>query len=491
MLFFSFFCGVMKVFILLIFLALLSTEFGYSQNICFKLYGETVFLEGDSSFVKKKFRCNCFDTASVSRFDNRLLAKFENSGYPFVKLVTDSVVIDSSANVSLFKTLYKSRHYTVSSIWLPSPQNINARSVYALTGISPGSEYSSKQLHKAQRALSKSDMFEVIQPLQTEFYSDSLAIWFFLKSLKSNRLSLTAALSKDQSENKYFLTGIVDIFLKNNFGRGETIGFDWTGAGKGSQRLNALLSFPFVFNLPLNPEASLFFEKSDTSCLKISPSVSAKFYINDCISLGVLWQLTRVISSDTLSDFGKTRINLYGVSIGTDIGNKKTFFKSDISLLSGQKQSDSLYFPMFRISVAYKMRLQLYQNIFFESRLQSQAMLCKTPFSVYEMYSFGGTSSLRGFDAASLRADMFATIQNNVRYVAGNNFSLFGFYDLGYYQKHLENNYVSDFPSGLGFGTGFVHGGVNIDFAWALGYEFGQLKSFKDTRLHFGISLMF
>ena len=108
---------------------------------------------------------------------------------------------------------------------------------------------------------------------------------------------------------------------------------------------------------------------------------------------------------------------------------------------------------------------------------------------VNDLYRFGGTRSLRGFNEEALQSSNYTMVSLEYRYILGGN----AFFQLFANAAYMENNSSSptavrsDIPYGFGAG---VHLDVNsgiLSLAYALGSEQGNPIRFSLAKIHFGI----
>ena len=73
--------------------------------------------------------------------------------------------------------------------------------------------------------------------------------------------------------------------------------------------------------------------------------------------------------------------------------------------------------------------------------------------SIYqnELYRFGGTNSLRGFNEESIFATTKTILTFEYRFLLDQNSAVFAFFNQGFYEN-TSLNYVKDMPYGFGFG---------------------------------------
>ena len=135
----------------------------------------------------------------------------------------------------------------------------------------------------------------------------------------------------------------------------------------------------------------------------------------------------------------------------------------------------SLFFPLGKKSTAVGL-------------ISGKQLITETVF-VNDLFRFGGTRSLRGFNEESLLANSYTMIGLEYRYLLGENafFQLFANAAYTENKSDPELGLVTDFPYGFGAG---VHLDVNsgiLTLAYALGSEQGNGIKFNQAKIHFGI----
>jgi outer membrane protein assembly factor BamA len=107
--------------------------------------------------------------------------------------------------------------------------------------------------------------------------------------------------------------------------------------------------------------------------------------------------------------------------------------------------------------------------------------------SIYqnELYRFGGTNSLRGFNEESIFATTKALLTFEYRFLLDKNSAVFAFFNQGFYEN-TSVSYVKDQPFGFGFG---ISAGTNLGIfrlAYALGKEFNNPLQLNAGKIHIG-----
>lgn len=103
--------------------------------------------------------------------------------------------------------------------------------------------------------------------------------------------------------------------------------------------------------------------------------------------------------------------------------------------------------------------------------------------SLSDLFRFGGMNSIRGYVENQFIGSRIFWSNLEYRFLTNYTDYISAFFDYGYYYRDIQNEKVSNFKYGYGFGAGFqtALGLLKVNFA------LGEGDTFSRGKIHFGI----
>lgn len=455
----------------------------YAQktSICIKNINENTLIEKN---------INKFSQKKVNNFVNKNVLYLADNGFPFAKIVLDSVFVDS-LKIKYFYRLEKGIFYIIENIFLPSENKLFPKTIYNEIGIYKNSPYNYSKIKNISNLLNNSDLYIEKMPTQIEYHNSGADIYLFLEKKCVNFVSGLLTLDYDENEKKYFPSGNFSLNLKNNFSHGENFSFVWKGYSHNSQNLNININYPYIFKTNVTSSFLLNYTKTDTTALNVNLNVGLNFKITENFNSGVSLKLKNLMPIDTSRHIYKVSANYYSSDFYFRFIKNKAKINCSSSFYLGKRKIENDKNPALGTNLFFNGKISVYQNIRLDFDYKFQLDFCKTQTSFYEKNMFGGVNYLRGFDENYFHADGFFTLQNNVRFLFSNNINLFCFYDYGYYYLMLNNYKSNDYPMSAGLGMGINSGNFNVEIFWAASRENRKFLPLYNSKINISLQLIF
>jgi outer membrane protein assembly factor BamA len=453
----------------------------------------------DNDFVNKPFNID-----AVNSLKNKLLAVYQNNGYPFATIYLDSInIVDNTiaANLKANTILL----YKIDSI--RNVGNLKLKSIFLqrYLAIKNGSTYNITALQDVDRRLRELPFAEMIQTSYLEMLGSGAALRLNLNNKKSSEASAIFGLQQDVSNvGKYILTGDINFDLKNLFGAGEGFLLKYQSLQPKSPRLNIGFDKPYIFNSQYGLNFLADFYKRDTSFVQLNAQLGFQFEVAKFQTIKVFLQrqstgllpegvdTARIRVRKILPNIIDVAANNFGfvyefrntnykfnpvkgndIVLQTTIGTK-TIKKSNtiLSIVQPGFNYESLYDNIALKS--YQIRVKLNAAHYFK---MSKTSTIKTAanFGLYnspaifrnDVFQIGGNKLLRGFDEESIFATNYVVTTAEYRSLLTLNSYLFGFVDAGltktkFFNTDASNNFIS---TGLGILYETKAGLLNISLA--------------------------
>jgi hypothetical protein len=447
-----------------------------------------------------------FETLSKTIFNH-----FENNGYPFARLqkieieFTDSLIktmlVLERMEYMVFDTLSRVGNVQISRFFLENH-----------LGIIPGQPYSEKLVQQAGSRLQELDFAGLSSPLQLSFMPGKARLYLPLQKIRANRFDGVAGLSGSQNDEQPFqITGILNLYLSNTFGMGEFLDLSWRALGQGTQRLDLKGGFPYPFRLPVNTGIEFGLHRQDTSWLQIRTIPSLRFQTSASVSWGAFMDYTRssLISTRQYENITVPPRNLdftsrlYGIefnkrtlaftrnllqrghliNISTAAGNREIIKNSNLpEIIYEEMDLKSL---QINIRARAKFRLKVSDRSTFSIDNRT-AWLNGQNLPENQLYRLGGFQTLKGFDEFSMLASAYFTSNLEYRFFTGQMSFFSLFINGGWYEQKAGNQYINDFPVGMGTGINLETQAGIFALYFAVGRQNQVPFEFRNAKIHVG-----
>mgnify|MGYP003507235381 FL=1 len=451
-----------------------------------------------------------FNQQEIELNIEQLLTGFENSGYPFAKIQITSVnVYQDSVNKENFADLYlniiSGEVNKIDRIEIQGNTSTKDYVIIRELRIGSGEPYMQNKIEEFPKRLNRLRFFEPISIRQ--FYINSKKEGVLLIEVKEKNTNnfdgIIGYIPPGKDESSGYVTGLVNISLRNLFGTGRAASIKWNKYNRNSQELDLRYLEPWLFSFPLNVNLGLYQRIQDTTYVQRKIEGSLDYLATEDISAGVMFASETVVPTvranpvftvynssyvttganlkiDTRDDpYAPTEgilfINSYSFSIKTINGPVEYFTPSLSTSVDLQRFASSFYF-FYELFARQIVALGL-----------NAKELRGSSFEDSDLYRLGGTNSLRGY-----REDQFLGSRifwSNLEYRALLTRRSYGFvfFDTGYYLRPEEPD--RNIPKSEEFLYGF---GLGLNLETGLGvlrvsYALGEGDTFSDGKIHFGV----
>jgi outer membrane protein insertion porin family len=467
----------------------------------------------DKTYLEEKFQLiigqqlNKFDFETIIQ---SILNHYENIGYPFIKIIIQSVYFESDslnllrrANIAL--KLDKGVLSKIDLVEISGNESTKDYVIIRELRLSSGSLYSQNKIEQLPQRLNKLRFFE---PVKTPtFYinkKDQGVLLIEVKEKQTNNFDgIIGYIPPGKNEEKGFITGFVNISLRNLFGTGRAAALKWNKFSKNSQELDLKYLEPWIFNFPINISLNLYQRIQDTTYVQRKVEGSLEYLATETISASFIAGTESVIPTEsTLSVF-----TVYNSSLITTGLNFKLDTRNDpYSPTSGILFSNTYFFSQKKItgpsqfitpSTETKINLQkifsdfeIYYS-FFNRQVAAFAFHARElrgkSFDNSDLFKFGGSNTIRGYREEQFFGNRLLWSNIEYRFLLTPQTFVFAFYDLGYYLRQADSLRGIQKNQMLLYGYGI---GLNIETALGVlvvSFALGKDDSFSEGKIHFGL----
>ncbi|MGM0532004.1 MAG: BamA/TamA family outer membrane protein [Bacteroidota bacterium] len=440
------------------------------------------------------------DLYELNALEKQIVTYLENRGYPFASVKIDQLENAGSDTLNASLIVDPGKRYVIDSILIKGNNPVNEKYLYPYLELFPGMVYEENKLQKIPDKIQNLGFLRQIRDFEIEFSEGRrVNVFLYLERAESNQADgVVGFLPK--GDGKIRFTGEFDLSLSNLFRRGGHIDINWNSVEERSQELKLNIDYSYLLlqSIGISTDFELF--KKDTSFLSRIFRGGLSFYIDSQSRLEVFgdFESSSLISESVpvTNKYEPFKMRLYGISytfnnldyrlnpskgmhldILGSVGKRKRG-EEEKGYTSAEAGLDiSWYQPLFRSWVAKTSGHGRYKHMWSEGQKD---------FNENELYRFGGSHSLRGFDDNAFLAPAYSVLTMELRYLLSRNSNVYAFWDGGWYHKNIPSGIREDFPFGFGLGAHIDTGRGIMYISYALGKQANNPIDMGSAKIHLG-----
>lgn len=451
-------------------------------------------------FIKQEFEYNI----------EHLLTTFENSGYPFAKIQISSVnVFRDSVNeenlADIYLKIVSGEVNKIDRVEIRGNTSTKDNVIIRELRIESGDLYVQNRIEEFPKRLNRLRFFDPV-PIP-QFYINSKKEGVLLVEVKEKNTNnfdgIIGYIPPGKDESSGYITGLVNISLRNLFGTGRAAAIKWNKYDRNSQELDLRYLEPWFLSFPLNINLGLYQRVQDTTYVQRKFEGSLEYLATEDISASVIIASETVVPTvRTLPVFTvynssyittganlkiDTRDDPYAPTEGLLFINSYSFSRKTINgpteyITPNLNTSVNLQ----RFSSSFYFFYELFSRQIVAIGVNAREMRGPT-FENSDLYKLGGTNSLRGYREEQFLGSRIFWSNLEYRALLTRRSYGFIFFDTGYYLRPEEID--KNIPKSEEFLYGF---GLGLNLETALGvlrvsYALGEGDTFSDGKIHFGV----
>lgn len=451
-----------------------------------------------------------FIQSEIERSISETLTYFENNGYPFVRVQISSVTLfeDSVSGLPLADILIKIISEQKSNIDIIEIKGNSSTKEYVIlreTRITPGESYEQRKIEDIPSRLNRLRFFDPVRIPDYYFNSKNEGVLSIeVKERVTNNFDGIIGYIPPRTENeKGYITGLVNISMRNLFGTGRAAAIRWQQLDRFSQELELKYLEPYFFDYPFNINGRLHQRKQDTTYVQRLIEGSVEYLATEDITASVNFSTEVVIPTESLiprfTVFNSTSLTT-GLTFKYDTRDDVfaptggylflTSYSFSRKKINGPEQflTDAIErnINLQRATVDFHLFYE-----FFQSQVAAVGLhwreLQGSFFEVSDLYRLGGTNTLRGYRENQFIGARIAWTNIEYRLLMARRSYVFLFFDAGYYlinedeKRSIPKSEALKIGYGLGLNLETAIGVITVSFALAKG------ESFSEGKIHFGL----
>lgn len=476
-----------------------------------------VIIETDDSTLLNKYseqfnflEDQIFYTKELESSIEQILIDFENSGYPFANVKISSVefLTDSSENVNRVNIHLKIESGNISKIDKIDIRGNTSTKDHVIIRelrLDYSEPYDQRKIEEFPKRLNRLRFFEPVPIPQFYFNSNNEGVLVIdVKEKNTNNFDgIIGYIPAGKNESSGYVTGLVNISLRNLFGTGRAASLKWNKYDRNSQELDIKYLEPWFLSFPININLGLYQRIQDSTYVQRKIEGSIEYLATEDISAGLVIGTESVVptvrtipvftvfNSSYLTTGANLKIDTrddpYSPTEGFLFNNTYSYTKKKINgPLEYITPSTQTSVDLQRFTVSFYYFYELFSRQIVALGVNGKELRTSS-FENSDLFRLGGTNSLRGY-----REDQFLGSRifwSNLEYRALFTRRTYGFvfFDTGYYLRPEEQekniSKQEDFLYGFGLGLN-IETGLGV---LRVSYALGEGDTFSDGKIHFGI----
>lgn len=462
-------------------------------------------LESDSSIVKKFFtqlEGNVFTPSVTETAFNEILDYYENVGFPFASVEINSLFFfhDSLTNenlVDLYLSVRQGTRAVINRVEVIGNSKTKEDVIIRASRISVGQPYSQKTIDEAPARLSRLRYFDLVEdPLFYLTPANEGVLRFNIRETQTNNFDgIIGYVPSSGADKKGYLTGFINIQLRNLFGTARNAQIRWIQENRFSQELELKYLEPWLFNYPFNAELDLFQRKQDSSYVQRRFETKLEYLASHEISAALLFATESTIPSEN-NNLLLSKSSSLTSGVNFKIDSRDDFYaptggiyflntyKYTSKTINNNLTSNRIGLQRFEIDFSYF--LEIFNNQIAMLSVHAR-QLGGGNTDISDLYFLGGTNTLRGYREKQFQGHNLLWSNLEYRFLLSRRSFAFAFLDNGYFLRKADAEKAIDKISAYKMGYGF---GLNIETGiGVLGVSFALAKgeSLSEGKIHFAI----
>lgn len=467
----------------------------------------------DTQFIQSSFEFLEGQILTQKEFEdavNSVLNYLEENGYPFAKVVINAVTLSRDSinqkNSALIKlSLEKGELSRIDKVEVIGNTFTNENVIIRELRLTKGELYSQKRIDEFPKRINRLRFFEPVSLPQYSINSNGEGVLVIeVKERQTNNFDGIIGYIPPTKENeKGYLTGLINISLRNLFGTGRAAALRWNKFDRNSQELELKFLEPWLLNFPFNISLNLYQRIQDTTYVQRKFNGEIEYLATEEISASLILGTESVIPTERVNPvftvFNSstittglslkidTRDDPYSPTSGLHFVNSYSFSRKTISgplqFITPQLNTK---IDLQRIAFDFDIFLLLFSRQVLALSINGRELRGPS-FENSDLFRLGGTSTLRGYREEQFLGSRILWTNVEYRLLLSRRTFAFAFFDTGYYLRNAEPDKnilkAEDFLYGYGFGLN-LETGLGV---LAVSFALGQGDSFTDGKIHFGL----
>jgi len=448
---------------------------------------------------------NVFFPSLLERDLDYLLQRYERIGYPFAQAKIAAITLDPADPPRDDRTLLmidlqvdEGMFVQIQEVLVEGNTETKTNVVVRETRLQMGEPYNEDKVRAIPQRLNRLNIFSSVSEPELYVGARGGGLLIRVQEGPTNTFDGVAGYVPGSGNERGFLTGMVNIGMRNLFGTGRKMNARWQREDRLSQELALRYVEPWVLDEPVNLTGSFFQRQQDTTYVRRMIELRTDLMVTESFSLGALYSHENIIPSSSITYLANSSTISTGFEVQYDSRDdifsptSGVLYRSDYRI--GRKKIFGLPDTSTEQRTATVQRLGLDFEWYVETFTRQVAMvglhgrdLRSGRIEIGDLYRFGGTNTMRGYRENQFVGSRVVWSNMEYRFLLARRSFVFGFFDAGYYFRASDRTRrmtsAQEFKYGYGVGLRLETGIGAIGVSFAL----GEGDSFSQGKIHFGL----
>jgi outer membrane protein insertion porin family len=431
-----------------------------------------------------------------------LLQQYERKGYPLSKIAVQNVsFVDSADEMSVTVQLHidEGKALHISEIHIEGNKTTKDYVIMREARVRENELFRSDLLEHIKRRLDHLQLFSSVS-LPELYLTEAEQAGLLVRVVEGNQNNFDGVLGyvpSTASGGNGYITGLVNISLRNLFGTGRKLSVRWYQETKSSQETELHYFEPWIASYPVNAQLGFFQRKQDSTFVRMQYDIATELMITEEFSVGISFSQNSVYPTeryDGSKAMAESRTTSWGVSIRYDSRDNPTTPTNGIlystEYQTGTKQTlSSDAFPIGSRSTTRRVVFDLlyYLSPFLRQVIATELHLrdfSNDHADVSDLFRLGGATTLRGYQEGQFLGSRLLWTNLEYRFLVTPLSFFYVFLDFGYIVQpaFAAMDGKASEQSKVGYGIG-----VRMDSALGLigvSIALGEGDTFSTAKIH-------
>lgn len=463
---------------------------------------DSVFVVGDSleplSDMIETIQGEEFSPRALELLINRILKILEQQGYPLASIKIGEIAYrkeGADTFVSIPLLLNKGQLVHITDLQIEGNTRTRENVIVREARLEKNQLFSPNLPRDIKRRLEKTQLFSSVS-LPELYLRDNGIAGFFIRIKEGNVNHFDGILGYipgTQFGQDGYVTGLIDLRLRNLFGTGRRFSTRWHRLDNWTQEIELKYFEPWIASLPVNVETWFSQRKQDTTYVRRQFGLEVFMMFSHELSISGSFQRAEIFPAEGIQLVAKSSTWFLGISVHYDSRDDRVTPREGLvyqtSYDYGQKVKKA---PLPSEGSLRGDRITLDLE-YYLTPIQKQVIMVgihardyrSSDIELSDLFRFGGANTLRGYREAQFLGSRVAWSTLEHRWLMGGRSYLFGFVDAGYiYTPYVSSSSVPGQQlTRVGYGAGLrLDSGIGLI---GVSLAFGQGDTFSTAKLHF------
>ena len=431
-----------------------------------------------------------------------MLQQYERKGYPLSKIAVQNVsFVDSADEMSVTVQLHidEGKTLRISEIHIEGNKTTKDYVVMREARVRENDLFRGDLPERIKRRLDHLQLFSSVSLPELYLIKEKQA-GLLVRVVEGNQNNFDGVLGyvpSTASGGNGYITGLVNISLRNLFGTGRKISVRWYQETKSSQETELHNFEPWIASYPVNAQLGFFQRKQDSTFVRMQYDIATELMITEEFSVGISFLQNNVYPSERYNGgkvMAESKTEGFGASVRYDSRDNPTTPTNGIlystEYQTGTKQT--LSSDAFPIGSRSTIRRVVFDLLYYLSPFKRQVIAMELhlrDFSndhadISDLFRIGGATTLRGYQEGQFLGSRLLWTNLEYRFLVTPLSFFYTFLDFGYIVQpafaSMEGK--ASEQSKVGYGIG-----VRMDSALGLigvSIALGEGDTFSTAKIH-------